>query len=116
MVRIERRDTTAVYSLSRNQQVLVRRQLELELTSRAAGTDRDTQVFDTAAIVHDRSACAAAVNFCENGETDSERHRVIRALEECGGNQTQAARLLGVSRRTLVNRLEQFQLPRPRKR
>ncbi|HSG65283.1 MAG TPA: uroporphyrinogen-III C-methyltransferase [Gammaproteobacteria bacterium] len=32
MVRIERNDTTAVYSLSRNQQMLVRRQLELELT------------------------------------------------------------------------------------
>jgi uroporphyrin-3 C-methyltransferase len=32
MVRIERNDTTAVYALSRNQQMLVRRQLELELT------------------------------------------------------------------------------------
>lgn len=32
MVRIERRDTAGVYSLSRNQQTLVRRQLELELT------------------------------------------------------------------------------------
>lgn len=32
MVRFERRDPTAVYSLSRNQQTLVRRQLELELT------------------------------------------------------------------------------------
>jgi uroporphyrin-3 C-methyltransferase len=37
MVRIERRDTTAVYSLSRNQQVLVRRQLELELTLARVG-------------------------------------------------------------------------------
>ena len=32
------------------------------------------------------------------------------------GNQTQAAKLLGVSRQTLVNRLKEFNLPRPRKR
>jgi transcriptional regulator of acetoin/glycerol metabolism len=48
-------------------------------------------------------------------ESSSERDRVIRALESCGGNQTRAAKLLGISRRTLINRLEQFQLPRPKK-
>jgi two-component system response regulator AtoC len=48
-------------------------------------------------------------------EGDDERDRIIRALEACGGNQTRAARLLGVSRRTLVNRLESYNLPRPRK-
>lgn len=46
---------------------------------------------------------------------DHERARVIAALEQAGGNQSEAARLLGISRRTLVNRLEQFALPRPRK-
>jgi len=45
----------------------------------------------------------------------AERDRVIRALEECGGNQTRAAKMLGMSRRTLINRLEQWQLPRPKK-
>ncbi|HWA75846.1 MAG TPA: sigma 54-interacting transcriptional regulator [Polyangiaceae bacterium] len=48
-------------------------------------------------------------------EGGSERDRVIRALEACGGNQTRAAKMLGVSRRTLINRLEEFQLPRPKK-
>jgi two-component system response regulator AtoC len=33
-----------------------------------------------------------------------------------GGNQTQAAELLGISRRTLVTRLGTFDLPRPRRR
>jgi DNA-binding NtrC family response regulator len=47
---------------------------------------------------------------------DAERARVIAALEKCAGNQTQAAKLLGISRQTLVNRLEEFNLPRPRKR
>ncbi len=51
-----------------------------------------------------------------NDEADSERQRILRALEQCAGNQTQAARLLGISRGTLVARLDQYNLPRPRRR
>ncbi len=47
---------------------------------------------------------------------EQERMRVVSALERCAGNQSQAAKMLGVSRRTLINRIEQFNLPRPRKR
>jgi transcriptional regulator with PAS, ATPase and Fis domain len=46
---------------------------------------------------------------------DLERARITAALEQCGGNQTQAAKLLGISRRTLVTRIAEFGLPRPRK-
>ncbi|AUX45496.1 Fis family transcriptional regulator [Sorangium cellulosum] len=45
----------------------------------------------------------------------SEKQRIIEALEKCAGNQTYAARLLGISRRTLVSRLAAYDLPRPRK-
>jgi two-component system, NtrC family, response regulator AtoC len=45
-----------------------------------------------------------------------ERARVLAALKECDGNQTHAAKLLGVSRRTLISRIEAYGLPRPRKR
>ncbi|MBX3126529.1 MAG: sigma 54-interacting transcriptional regulator [Polyangiaceae bacterium] len=50
-----------------------------------------------------------------SGDFDDERARVLGALEQAGGNQTRAAKLLGISRRTLVNRLDQYNLPRPRK-
>jgi DNA-binding NtrC family response regulator len=50
------------------------------------------------------------------GAETVERERIVKALEACGGNQTRAAKLLGISRRTLVNRLDEYGLPRPRKR
>jgi DNA-binding NtrC family response regulator len=46
----------------------------------------------------------------------SERDRIRKALDECAGNQTQAARLLGISRGTLIARIQQHEIPRPRKR
>ncbi len=44
-----------------------------------------------------------------------ERRRILEALERCGGNQTRAARMLGISRNTLLTRLDAYGLPRPRK-
>ena len=49
-------------------------------------------------------------------ERAAERQRIIDALEACAGNQSRAARLLGISRATLVVRLNLYGLPRPRKR
>jgi len=46
---------------------------------------------------------------------DDDRQRMLAALASCGGNQTRAAKLLGFSRRTLVNRLREYDLPRPKK-
>jgi two-component system, NtrC family, response regulator AtoC len=44
-----------------------------------------------------------------------EKKRILDALEQCAGNQTRAAELLGITRRVLVRRLEKFNLPRPRR-
>jgi DNA-binding NtrC family response regulator len=47
---------------------------------------------------------------------EEEKKRILDALAQCDNNQTRAAELLGISRRTLINRLIEFDLPRPRKR
>ncbi|AKT39119.1 sigma-54-dependent Fis family transcriptional regulator [Chondromyces crocatus] len=48
--------------------------------------------------------------------SDLERRRILDALEKCAGNQTQAAALLGMPRRTFVARLTAYGIPRPRKK
>jgi DNA-binding NtrC family response regulator len=45
-----------------------------------------------------------------------EHARILAALARAGGNQTRAAGLLGVSRRTLTNKLNAYGIERPRKR
>ncbi|MBX7081702.1 MAG: sigma 54-interacting transcriptional regulator [Nannocystaceae bacterium] len=48
-------------------------------------------------------------------DADPERQRILDALEKCAGNQTRAARLLGISRNTLLARLDAYGIARPRK-
>jgi hypothetical protein len=45
-----------------------------------------------------------------------ERERILRALDEAVGNQTRAAKLLGISRHALIDRLDRHGIARPRKR
>lgn len=45
----------------------------------------------------------------------AERQRILDALAACGGNQTRAAKLLGIARRTLTSKLDKLGIPRPRK-
>ena len=52
------------------------------------------------------SAAQDQVNLQEN-----ERRLIMRALDECNGNRTEAAKKLGISRRTLHRRLRELQLP-----
>ncbi|MBL8744286.1 MAG: sigma-54-dependent Fis family transcriptional regulator, partial [Myxococcales bacterium] len=44
-----------------------------------------------------------------------ERARIQAALDACAGNQTRAAAMLGISRRTLISRIEIFGISRPTK-
>jgi len=51
-----------------------------------------------------------------SGEVASlERERIAKAMETCAGNQTRAAELLGMPRRTLLRKLDAYGIARPRK-
>lgn len=50
-----------------------------------------------------------------SGDERRERDRINAALRSTSGNQSEAAKLLGMSRRTLIRRLEQYDIGRPRK-
>jgi DNA-binding protein Fis len=39
-----------------------------------------------------------------------EKALIIKALDKCEGNRTEAAKLLGISRRTLHRKLNEYQL------
>jgi two-component system, NtrC family, response regulator AtoC len=51
----------------------------------------------------------------EPDDDDPERRRILEALESCAGNQTRAAKVLGISRNTLLARLDAYGVKRPRK-
>ena len=58
---------------------------------------------------------SVSVDFSAGGINleEIERDLILRALEASGGNRTQAAKLLGISRDTLRYRLEKYQLEAP---
>jgi DNA-binding NtrC family response regulator len=69
-----------------------------------------------------RSARGAEAGGAEIPITDltpdelEERKRILDALTQCAGNQSKAAARLGISRSTLINRLDAYRIGRPRKR
>ena len=65
-------------------------------------------VIDTPAPVDPAATPAAA------SQSEDERARIIAALDECAGNQTRAAKKLGIARATLAHKLALFRIPRPR--
>lgn len=50
-----------------------------------------------------------------SGEAPDERTRILQALQQTAGNQTRAAELLGISRRTLGTKMDTFGIARPQK-
>jgi transcriptional regulator with PAS, ATPase and Fis domain len=68
-----------------------------------------------ATLAPPRDLAAVASADLRSGVSAYERSRIIEALRDCDGNQTRAAKLLGISRMTLSTRMDAYGLPRPRK-
>ncbi|HVK74776.1 MAG TPA: sigma 54-interacting transcriptional regulator [Kofleriaceae bacterium] len=58
-------------------------------------------------------AVPAGLDFLDD-EQRADRARLVAVLEECAGNQTRAAKKLGIARTTLVTKLRLYRVPRPR--
>ena len=67
------------------------------------------------AVAADAPAPSSGAAGGAAGEVSSDRAAIEDALVRCGGNQSRAAEMLGIPRRTLIRRIEQLKLPRPRK-
>jgi DNA-binding NtrC family response regulator len=97
---------------------------EREIRPEHLPVEKLTSVHDAAAPAAPPGATAAAVAVGDvaarsdrlHRELEAlERQRIVDALEQTVGNQTEAARVLGIARRTLINKMELYGIPRPRK-
>jgi DNA-binding NtrC family response regulator len=69
-----------------------------------------TESFAAPALVPSASVAAPDV-----AAADGARARILAALAACGGNQSRAAKKLGISRKVLISRLDAYGVARPRK-
>jgi DNA-binding NtrC family response regulator len=61
------------------------------------------------------AAAAASDGPAAGAPGSDERARILAALAACGGNQSRAARQLGISRKVMIARLDRYGVARPRK-
>jgi DNA-binding NtrC family response regulator len=95
----------------------LRNVLERAMLFAAGGLiDSDHLVFDTCS---DPPPAADGELKCDRGAIDTrvndERAQIVNALDACAGNQTRAARMLAISRTTLIQKVRLYGIPRPRK-
>jgi DNA-binding NtrC family response regulator len=79
-------------------------EIELRHLPEDFGGEAEEPSIDTVDLDHTSEVQAIKVPLEDELRT-IERRRIVAALEQCDGNQTQAAKLLGMPRRTLVRKL-----------
>jgi DNA-binding NtrC family response regulator len=84
-------------------------------TRRASQLDLSAHVPVRAPKRDEHDTDTREVKLPETTGDDPERTRILAALDKFAGNQTRAAQFLGISRRTLINRIETYGISRPRK-
>jgi len=71
-------------------------------------------VNDAPSVVGTSDSATLPESNAAGSAEDAERERLANALMQCGGNQSRAAKFLGIPRRTLVRQIARLGLPRPR--
>ncbi|MCE9580256.1 MAG: sigma 54-interacting transcriptional regulator [Deltaproteobacteria bacterium] len=79
----------------------------------AARTPTDPPPIRAASAPEPEPPGDGALAFLDDAQR-ADRDLLLRALDECAGNQTRAAKKLGISRTTLVTKLRLYRIPRPR--
>ncbi len=83
---------------------------EIEFALTLAGEDREiTEEYISEKIKESRKEDSTAK---QGGRTlkEKERQEVIKALRSTGGNRSQAARILGLSRQGLLNKIARYEI------
>ena len=66
-------------------------------------------------LTESQKLAASGASAAAPAAGNSERDRIIEALAACAGNQSRAAKKLGIPRRTFVSKLDAYKIPRPKK-
>jgi two-component system response regulator AtoC len=106
--------------LARGGEIAVKHLAFTRRTDAAAATAPAATPAPSPAVAAASPASPAAAAESDSGldfldaEQKADRAAVIAALDECAGNQTRAAKKLGIARTTLVTKLRLYRIPRPR--
>ena len=87
------------------------RELENAVARLLAFAEADTVDVDALSRLEGGPAVSATTGSLRDQVATFERTLLAQALAECGGNQSEAARRLGVSRMTLIDKLKRYGLP-----